>query len=270
MTSANVLGRFVHGWSEPGRYSSALAAAGKSPAGLPVGAQLQGPPLSESRLLAIAINCSSKVSPAQRSNSVMYPWLFCLESFVIRRRITRQKKMEINHDCTLPYSYRPRSSRAVGHGEQTVLRMLQQFGAAPNTQVCPVCLGLPGALPVMNEKAVELAIRTGLALNCQIAETTKWDRKNYFYPDLPKATRSAQFDMPICFEGHLNIPDDEETQDKTVRSFGSPGRRCRQEHAHDEVAGKADSRIDLNRTGTPLLEIVSYPDMSSADEPKLI
>ncbi len=142
------------------------------------------------------------------------------------------------------------------------------FGAAPNTQVCPVCLGLPGALPVMNEQAIELAIRTGLALNCQIAETTKWDRKNYFYPDLPKGYQISQFDMPICYEGHLDIPDDEETRNKTVRIIRAHLEEDAGKSMHDEVAGKADSRIDLNRTGTPLLEIVSYPDMSSADEAK--
>ena len=143
-----------------------------------------------------------------------------------------------------------------------------QFGAEPNTQVCPVCLGLPGALPVMNAQAIELAIRTGLALNCEIAETTKWDRKNYFYPDLPKGYQISQFDMPICFEGHLDIPDDEETQDKTVRIIRAHLEEDAGKSMHDEVAGKADSRIDLNRTGTPLLEIVSYPDMSSSDEAK--
>ena len=143
-----------------------------------------------------------------------------------------------------------------------------KFGAAPNTQVCPVCLGLPGALPVMNEQAIELAIRTGLALNCQIAETTKWDRKNYFYPDLPKGYQISQFDMPICFEGHLDIPDDEQTRDKTVRIIRAHLEEDAGKSMHDEVAGKADSRIDLNRTGTPLLEIVSYPDMSSSDEAK--
>ena len=109
---------------------------------------------------------------------------------------------------------------------------------------------------------------TGLALNCEIAETTKWDRKNYFYPDLPKGYQISQFDMPICFEGHLDIPDDEETQDKTVRIIRAHLEEDAGKSMHDEVAGKADSRIDLNRTGTPLLEIVSYPDMSSSDEAK--
>ncbi len=147
------------------------------------------------------------------------------------------------------------------------------FGAEPNTQVCPVCLGMPGSLPVMNAKAVELAIRTGLALNCQIAETTKWDRKNYFYPDLPKGYQISQYDMPICFEGHLdlpneNIPGEDESSGKRIRIIRAHLEEDAGKSMHDEVAGKADSRIDLNRTGTPLLEIVSYPDMRSPDEAK--
>lgn len=143
-----------------------------------------------------------------------------------------------------------------------------QFGAPPNTQVCPVCLGLPGALPVMNAQAIALAIRTGLALNCQIAETTKWDRKNYFYPDLPKGYQISQFDLPICYEGYLDLPQDDAEVPKRVRIIRAHLEEDAGKSMHDEAAGKADSRIDLNRTGTPLLEIVSYPDMTSADEAK--
>ncbi len=142
------------------------------------------------------------------------------------------------------------------------------YGAPPNTQVCPVCLGLPGALPVMNRRATELAIRTGLALNCHIAEMTKWDRKNYFYPDLPKGYQISQYDLPICSEGYLDLPGDETTATKRVRIIRAHLEEDAGKSMHDEVAGKADSRIDLNRTGTPLLEIVSYPDMSSPDEAK--
>src|SRR5690606_4036785 len=82
-----------------------------------------------------------------------------------------------------------------------------QFGAPPNSQVCPVCLGLPGALPVMNRRAIELAVRAGLAINCTIPPLTKWDRKQYFYPDLPKGYQISQFDMPICANGFLEIAD---------------------------------------------------------------
>ena len=143
------------------------------------------------------------------------------------------------------------------------------FGAPPNTQVCPVCLGLPGALPVLNERAVELAIRTGLALNCEIAQQTKWDRKNYFYPDLPKGYQISQFDQPICGQGYLDFPDPErDGESLRVRLIRAHLEEDAGKSMHDEAAGKADSRIDLNRTGTPLLEIVSEPDLSSAPAAK--
>jgi aspartyl-tRNA(Asn)/glutamyl-tRNA(Gln) amidotransferase subunit B len=143
------------------------------------------------------------------------------------------------------------------------------FGAPPNTQVCPVCLGLPGALPVMNERAVELAIRTGLALNCQIAAITKWDRKNYFYPDLPKGYQISQFDQPICGAGYLEFPDPEHAGEMLrVRLTRAHLEEDAGKSMHDEVAGKAESRIDLNRTGTPLLEIVSEPDIRSSQAAK--
>lgn len=144
-----------------------------------------------------------------------------------------------------------------------------QFGAEPNTQTCHVCTGMPGALPVLNEHALKLAIKTGLALGCQIERSTKWDRKNYFYPDLPKGYQISQFDRPICFDGALAIVDS-----KGV----STGKQVRFERAHlEEDAGKSThdesgqggaSRIDLNRAGTPLLEIVTKPDLRSADDAK--
>lgn len=139
------------------------------------------------------------------------------------------------------------------------------FGQEPNTQVCPVCLGHPGALPVLNEQAVALAIKTGLALNCEIASTTKWDRKNYFYPDLPKGYQISQFDKPICGPGYLDFQDPEnESEQLRVRLTRAHLEEDAGKSMHDEVSGKADSRIDLNRTGTPLLEIVSEPDLRSA------
>lgn len=144
-----------------------------------------------------------------------------------------------------------------------------EFGAPPNTQVCPVCLGQPGALPVMNQRAIELAIRTGLALDCAMASTTKWDRKNYFYPDLPKGYQISQFDQPICGEGHLDFPDPDAPSEKLrVRLIRAHLEEDAGKSMHDEAAGKADSRIDLNRTGTPLLEIVSYPDIHSPQAAK--
>ncbi|TWU42235.1 Asp-tRNA(Asn)/Glu-tRNA(Gln) amidotransferase subunit GatB [Novipirellula artificiosorum] len=143
------------------------------------------------------------------------------------------------------------------------------FGAPPNTQVCPVCLGLPGALPVMNEHAIELAIRAGLAIHCSIPPMTKWDRKQYFYPDLPKGYQISQFDLPICADGYLEITDPADPDG--TRHIGIIRAHLEEDAGksmHDEVAGKSDTRIDLNRCGTPLLEIVSQPDLRSAAEVK--
>lgn len=142
-----------------------------------------------------------------------------------------------------------------------------KFGSPPNTQVCPVCLGLPGALPVMNEHAIDLAVRAGLAINCSIPPLTKWDRKQYFYPDLPKGYQISQFDLPICADGFLEIADP--AQPGEIRHIGITRAHLEEDAGksmHDEAAGKSDSRIDLNRCGTPLLEIVSEPDMRSAAE----
>ena len=144
-----------------------------------------------------------------------------------------------------------------------------RFGAPPNTQVCPVCLGLPGALPVMNEHAIDLAIRAGLAIDCSIPPMTKWDRKQYFYPDLPKGYQISQFDLPICADGFLEIPN--ESAPETPRRIGIIRAHLEEDAGksmHDEAAGRHDSRIDLNRCGTPLLEIVSHPDLRSAKEAK--
>ena len=135
-----------------------------------------------------------------------------------------------------------------------------RFGLPANTQTCPVCLGLPGSLPVINGTAVEMAIRTGLALNC-VVQSNRFARKNYFYPDLPKGYQISQYEAPICDKGWIEI--------KT----GSATKRIRINRAHlEEDAGKnvhdgtGGSRVDLNRAGTPLLEIVTEPDMQSADE----
>ncbi len=136
-----------------------------------------------------------------------------------------------------------------------------EFGASPNSRVCPVCLGLPGALPVINGRAVELAIRTGLALHCRIAETTKWDRKSYYYPDLPKNYQISQYDQPLCYDGYFELPLDHEIRKIRVR------RAHLEEDAgknvHDFVGATA---VDLNRAGAPLLEVVTEPDLRSADE----
>jgi aspartyl-tRNA(Asn)/glutamyl-tRNA(Gln) amidotransferase subunit B len=180
-----------------------------------------------------------------------------------------------------------------------------KFGGPPNRQTCPVCIGMPGSLPVMNRKAYELALRTAVALNCEIPRFTKWDRKNYYYPDLPKGYQISQYDLPMSCRGWLEVAAGEGEETSPNGLHPSPlrapttgwsgegtklntsaltagegtGRRRigiirahLEEDAgksmHDEVAGKAPSRIDLNRAGTPLLEIVSEPDIRSPAEAK--
>ena len=138
-----------------------------------------------------------------------------------------------------------------------------EFGAEPNTHICPVCMALPGALPVLNEKVVEYAVKAGLATNCEISKDSKNDRKNYFYPDLPKSYQISQFDKPLCNHGYIEIEDD----------FGNP-KKIRILRIHiEEDAGKLNhnefgsgSLVDLNRAGVPLIEIVSEPDLRSVGE----
>src|SRR5438034_3957545 len=138
------------------------------------------------------------------------------------------------------------------------------FGGEPNSQVDEQVLGLPGVLPVMNRKAVEYAIKVGLALNCQIARHTKWDRKSYYYPDLPKNYQISQYDLPLCHDGEFEIASEDGSRKKI---------RIRRAHL-EEDAGKLLHEapgghpidwtiVDLNRAGTPLLEIVTEPDLSS-------
>jgi aspartyl-tRNA(Asn)/glutamyl-tRNA(Gln) amidotransferase subunit B len=154
-------------------------------------------------------------------------------------------------------------------------RCSTRFGEPANTQVCPVCMGLPGALPVLNRQAVELAARAGVGLHSTLSDFTKWDRKNYFYPDLPKGYQTSQYDLPICVGGHLDIPllalrdgTGSENVFKRVRLVRAHLEEDAGKSLHDERAGRADTKIDLNRAGTPLLEIVSEPDLSSAEEAK--
>lgn len=138
-----------------------------------------------------------------------------------------------------------------------------EFGAEPNVSTCPVCMGYPGVLPRLNKEALYKAIMVGLALNCKVAEYTKFDRKSYFYPDLPKGYQISQYDMPLNYEGYLEfeMPDGRVKKVRIIR-------------AHlEEDAGKLihsengnESYVDLNRAGTPLVEIVSYPDIFSVDE----
>ncbi|HEX9023852.1 MAG TPA: Asp-tRNA(Asn)/Glu-tRNA(Gln) amidotransferase subunit GatB [Geobacteraceae bacterium] len=140
-----------------------------------------------------------------------------------------------------------------------------RFGAPPNSQTCPVCLGFPGALPVLNRKVVEFAIRAGLATNCRIAPRSVFARKNYFYPDLPKGYQISQYELPLCIGGHLDIETEE-----GVKRIGITRIHMEEDAGklvHGDVSGLGGgSGVDLNRACTPLLEIVSEPDMASADE----
>jgi aspartyl-tRNA(Asn)/glutamyl-tRNA(Gln) amidotransferase subunit B len=140
-----------------------------------------------------------------------------------------------------------------------------RFGDAPNSNVCPVCMGSPGTLPVMNKQAVEYTLRTALALGCKIAEFTKWDRKGYYYPDLPKNYQISQYDLPLAQHGALEI------------MVGDQPKKIRIRRIHlEEDAGKllhegniGFSQVDLNRAGTPLMEIVTEPDITSPEEARL-
>ncbi len=141
-----------------------------------------------------------------------------------------------------------------------------EFGQTPNSQTCPVCLALPGALPVLNQKAVELAIRTGLATNCQIAPRSIFARKNYFYPDLPKGYQISQFELPVCEHGWLDI-DLENGERKRIGITRAHMEEDAGKLVHGDTPETSNSSlVDLNRACTPLLEIVSEPDMRSADE----
>lgn len=141
------------------------------------------------------------------------------------------------------------------------------YGADPNTLLDPVVAGLPGALPVMNRRAVEMSMMVGKALDCEISTISKWDRKNYFYPDLPKGYQISQFDQPLCLNGHLEItrPDGSLKRVGIIRAHleedtGKLGHETPDGVKHD------GSLVDLNRAGTPLLEIVTEPDLTSADD----
>ena len=138
-----------------------------------------------------------------------------------------------------------------------------EFGAEPNTHVCPICMALPGALPKLNEKVVEYAVKAGLATNCSIAKDSKNDRKNYFYPDLPKSYQISQYDKPLCNHGYIEIEDDDGNL-KKVRILRIQIEEDAGKLNHNEFSG--GSLVDLNRAGVPLIEIVSEPDIRSSGE----
>ena len=135
------------------------------------------------------------------------------------------------------------------------------FGAEPNTHCCPVCMGMPGTLPVLNEKVVEYAVKAGVATNCKIARSSKQDRKNYFYPDLPKAYQISQYDLPLCFDGHIDV--ETSAGEKRIGITRIHIEEDAGKLVHDDRCG---TMIDCNRCGVPLIEIVSEPDIRSGEE----
>ena len=148
-----------------------------------------------------------------------------------------------------------------------------EFDSPPNTNVCPVCLGYPGVLPVLNEEVLASAVKLGLALNAKIAPYSKFDRKQYFYPDLPKNFQISQFDLPIVEHGSLEIElVDKKTKEITRKTIGITRLHMEEDagklvHAgSDRLAGSTHSLVDFNRTGVPLLEIVSEPDIRTGQE----
>ena len=137
-----------------------------------------------------------------------------------------------------------------------------KFGSAPNTQTCPICMAMPGTLPVLNEKVVEYAVKAGIATNCEISRDSKNDRKNYFYPDLPKAYQISQYDKPLCEHGYIDIG-----EDGIEKKIGLTRIHIEEDSGklnHDDFSG--GTLVDLNRAGVPLIEIVSEPDMRSTDD----
>ena len=140
------------------------------------------------------------------------------------------------------------------------------FGAEQNTHTCPVCLGLPGVLPTINRRVVEFAIKAGLATNCKINKYSKFDRKNYYYPDLPKNWQTSQYDLPIAYEGHVEIDVDGERKTVRLTRIHMEEDAGKLVHSGTTIKDSATSNVDYNRTGVPLIEIVSEPDMHSAAE----
>ncbi|WP_277300613.1 Asp-tRNA(Asn)/Glu-tRNA(Gln) amidotransferase subunit GatB [Veillonella montpellierensis] len=143
-----------------------------------------------------------------------------------------------------------------------------EFGGAPNTHVCPICLGLPGVLPVINKKVVDYAIKVGLALHCDILQFNKFDRKQYYYPDLPKNFQTSQYDLPICLNGYLDIEVDGNTRRIGITRIHMEEDAGKLVHSGNTISDSNSSNVDYNRTGVPLLEIVSEPDIRSGAEAK--
>src|SRR5215212_5804844 len=182
---------------------------------------------------------------------------FLLKGIGVSERVCRSYKVLVGLEIHVQLATASKMFTAARNG----------FGGEPNTQVDEQVLGLPGTLPVMNKRAVEYSIKAGLALGCKIARHTKWDRKSYYYPDLPKNYQISQYDLPLCYDGEFEIPGEDGTPHKV---------RIRRAHL-EEDAGKLlheapggyaidHSIVDLNRAGTPLLEIVTEPDLATPEQ----
>ena len=171
----------------------------------------------------------------------------------------------MNQQNSTSLAYRPTIGLEIHVELATVSKMFcacrNRFGDPPNTNVCPVCLGMPGVLPVINRQAYEFAVRVGLALNCKIASFTKWDRKGYYYPDLPKNYQISQYDLPLSNNGHIDLSIDSQTKRVGITRAHLEEDAGKNIHDFPNCTG-----VDFNRAGVPLLEIVSEPDMNSADQ----
>jgi aspartyl-tRNA(Asn)/glutamyl-tRNA(Gln) amidotransferase subunit B len=144
-----------------------------------------------------------------------------------------------------------------------------KFGSEPNTQTCPVCIGMPGVLPVMNRKAVEYVVKTGLAMNCEISARSRFARKNYFYPDLPKGYQISQYELPLCMNGFVDIPVDGSSKKiglTRIHLEEDAGKNIHADASRFREGSGNESFIDLNRAGVPLMEIVTEPDIRSPQE----
>jgi aspartyl-tRNA(Asn)/glutamyl-tRNA(Gln) amidotransferase subunit B len=144
------------------------------------------------------------------------------------------------------------------------------FGGEPNTRTCPICLGMPGSLPVINEKSIESTAKIGLAFNCEIASSTQFHRKNYFYPDMPKNYQISQYDLPICLKGFLNVEVGDKANKVGITRVHLEEDTGKLMHVGEtgRIAGAEYAQVDFNRAGTPLVEIVSEPDIRSAEVAK--
>ncbi len=212
--------------------------------GMPIGMQLLGPVLSEEKILQAAYAFERETAFKDQKPKA------CIGKGGIKMEYDIVIGMEIHAELATK--------------SKIFCSCSTTFGADENTHACPVCLGMPGVLPVLNEKVVEYAARAGLALNCHIANFSKMDRKNYFYPDLPKAYQTSQFDLPICTGGVVDIEVEGEKKEIGITRIHI------EEDAGKLLHESADGTlVDVNRCGVPLIEIVTEPDIRGAEEARV-